>query len=158
MWTLTHHSAEVIYLTEDTDGNGLEETYTLEDEQLRVNEEKRQLWQSPESWDIKQILLADADNEGQKELLMVVWKEGSFGSSRPMWLEEKDDEYTCHLFVYRLIAGKIQPVWCSSALDRPIKELKAADTDNDGLLELHVRENFTTTTTWQWQNWGFFQK
>lgn len=156
---LVRHSPQTINLIEDTDGNGINETYTLKDKQVTVNEANCPLWQSPESWDIQQILLADADNEGQAELLMVVWKEGSFGSSRPMWLEgETDDEYTCHLFVYRLIAGKMKPVWCSSALDRPIKALKATDTDNDGSLELQVRESLTTITTWQWQGWGFFQK
>ncbi|MGI6453201.1 MAG: hypothetical protein ACOX0E_07055 [Syntrophomonadaceae bacterium] len=154
-WFLFPSYPQAVSLTEDTDNNGIKESYTLNRGQLTVVEGSRQLWQSPGSWEIRQILLADADNQGQKELIMVVWKEGSFGSAKPFWLKAEDNTYSCHLFMYRLISGKLHPVWCSSALDAPIEELEAADLDKDGIIELKVHEKHNTITYWQWQEWGF---
>jgi hypothetical protein len=85
-----------------------------------------------------------------------------------MWLKERDDEYSNHLFLYRLVPGKIKPVWCSSALVHPIITLEVQDINQDGNNELKVlegpsagpcynlRQHFSRRSTdWVWQGWGF---
>jgi poly-gamma-glutamate synthesis protein (capsule biosynthesis protein) len=144
------------------------ETYQLKKGQLTVQAGDGVLWQSPRQWRIQSCLTADADNDGAEELLLVLWKKGSFGPSKPMWQEGKDDEYSNHLFLYRLVAGKIKPAWCSSALIHPIIKLEVKDINNDGKNELKVVEGPEAGTAyslrrffnhhqteWIWSGWGF---
>lgn len=152
----------------DIDGNGSREMYVLKNQQLKVFENNRQLWQTPREWQVKQVRLADADNDKQTELLLVIWKKGSFGKSKPFWFTGPDDKYTCHLFLYRLRSGRMKELWCSSALQYPIINLEVKDSDADGLNELNVREGpetgfayplrqlfFHQDTKWIWKDWGF---
>jgi hypothetical protein len=155
-------------INRDTDGNGYKEQYLLEDHRLQVYENHRLIWRSPQDWKIQQFILADADNDKQTELLMVVWKHGSFGNAKPFWVEGPDNKYSCHLFLYHLRSGKLKSVWCSSALVNPIIEMKVKDSNEDGLNELNIlegpragfgyslRQFFSRhNTLWIWDNWGF---
>ncbi|MEN6350615.1 MAG: hypothetical protein ABFD08_14615 [Syntrophomonas sp.] len=162
-------SSQTVY--GDIDRNGNQEEYLLKNQQLQVFENNHLIWHTPGEWQVNQIRLADADNNEQTELLLVIWKKGSFGKSKPFWFKGPDDKYTCHLFLYRLLSGRMKEVWCSSALVNPIIKLDVKDTDADGLNELNVREGPQTgfayplrklfshqNTTWIWNGWGFTRK
>jgi len=155
-------------IRKDTDGNGYREEYRLANNQLRIYENNRLIWQSPDDWNIRQISLADADNDHRTELIMVLWKHGSYGEIKPFWFKGKDNEYTSHLFLYRMRTGVFKEVWCSSALVNPIIEMTVEDSDNDGANELHVLEGPSAgfayslrqlfhrqETRWIWNSWGF---
>ena len=155
-------------LTADTDGDGRMETFQLAGGRVTVKSGNTLLWESDPAWTVTDLAVADADNDGQEEMLLVLWKEGSFGTSRPFWIKEEDREYSNHLFMYRLTAGRMKPVWCSSAIQYPILHLQVTDHDRDGHQELLVTEGpaagplfsirqlfFKQQTTWQWQDWGF---
>jgi hypothetical protein len=149
---------ENVLISRDTDLNGILESYHLVNKQLTVWEGRQMIWQTPAEWEIERILLADADNDGVDELLMVLWKHGSFGDVRPFW-QSADRAYSCHLFMYRLQAGRMRAVWCSSAIDPPIADISAI-TDNAQQVSLEIKERSTfpypaTRSTWQWQDWGF---
>lgn len=150
---------ENVMISRDTDGNGIEESYQLADKQVTVREGQQMIWESPEEWNTEQILLADADNDGREELLMILWKYGSYGDVKPFWREQGDRAYSCHLFLYRLQSGRMKAVWCSSALEPPIESI-SVNTDPDRRLSLVAREQsrlpfFNPRSTWQWQDWGF---
>lgn len=155
-------------IRKDTDGNGYQEEYRLAGKQLRIYENNLLIWQSPNDWNIRQIGLADADNDGRTELIMVLWKHGSYGEIKPFWFKGKDKEYSCHLFVYRMRTGRLTAAWCSSALVNPIIKMTVEDSDKDGSNELHVLEGPRTgfayslrqlfhrqETCWIWNGWGF---
>lgn len=159
-----------LVLNVDTDGDGQIESYRLEDHQVFVEQDGDLIWVSPAEWKVTHLLLADADHDGQEEILMVLWKNGSFGSSRPAWIEGPDDEYSNHLFMYRQKAGKLKPVWCSSAIPYPILDIEA-ERDENGMMALIVTEGPPTgplypllqhfhhnQTVWMWQDWGFVRK
>lgn len=155
----------------DTDGNGQQENYQLADHRVLICQNGDLIWESPAEWKVTHLVLADADYDGQKEILMVLWKRGSFGSSRPLWLEGPDNDFSNHLFMYRLTSGRIKPVWCSSAIAYPILDLQIIDQDEDGKPELLVTEGppsgnlyllrklfYRNQTLWEWQDWGFVRK
>jgi len=163
-----HRFSSPTELVMDSDQNGLTESFRLEDQKVTVREEQTLIWQSPESWQVQQILLADADNDGQWELLILLWKPGSFGKNRPFWHKEDDLSLSCHLFMYRLVSGKMRPVWCSSALDRPVLFLQANESSVSGKTELAVYEDCSSgilsffsqalklnPRILIWQDWGF---
>lgn len=151
--------SENVIISGDTDGSGMAASYQLINNQVRVWEDQQMIWESPAEWKIEQILLADADNDGIEELLMVLWKYGSFGDVSPFWHEREDKSYCCHLFMYRLQAGRMRAVWCSSAVGSPIESIRET-TGPDQKWSLLVREKaklpfLYTQSVWQWQDWGF---
>jgi hypothetical protein len=164
-------SAHSVLASGDLDGDGKTEEYFLEDNVLSVKEGGHRLWKSPQEWHVDSFSLADADNDGTVNLVMSLWKEGSFGEAKPFWHDGEDVSYKNHLFVYKLEGDAFRPVWCSSNLYRPILSFDIKDTDGDGQNELVAREGrykkvsgerYTTdldtdaqTTVWKWKEWGF---
>lgn len=164
-------SASLCRASGDLDGDGKAEEYSLEDNRLSVKEEGETLWKSPRDWHVDSFTLADADNDGTGNLVMSLWKEGSFGKSKPFWHVGEDVSYKNHLFVYKLEGNTFRAVWCSSDLYRPILSFDIRDEDDDGLHELVVREgeykkvseeryktdpdSIPRTTVWKWNQWGF---
>ncbi|QIB70700.1 VCBS repeat-containing protein [Aminipila butyrica] len=156
----------------DLNGNGIPEKYVLIDQTLLVIEGKQEIWQSPQGYRVESFALADVDNDGQLNIVISLWKKGSFGKLRPFWHKGENDEYKNHLFVYKLQNHTIKAVWCSSNLDRPILAFDVRDVDGDGLNELVVKEGHykkiwgqkytvdeekpARITVWQWQQWGFY--
>lgn len=153
----------------DLNRDGRPEYYALSGGILAVTEERRLIWRSPPEWQVDFFVLGDANNDGHDDLLMVVWKRGSFGRDKPFWLTGSDSQLSNHLFVYDLVGQKLKPVWMSSALDRPIQALQVQDINDDGMNELLVQEkgNLPLTlsrvlpgsaqTVMQWRGWGFYQ-
>lgn len=154
----------------DIDNNGMREDYVLKNYRLQAVEGNHLIWHSPVDWQVKQVKLADADNDGRIELVMIVWKKGSFGNSRPWWVKKQDDQQlSCHLFMYRIAAGRMKAVWCSSALEYPIKQIDILDVNGDRLNELKVQEipgygpfnrlrlwiSGSHKSQWTWNGWGF---
>lgn len=151
----------------DLDQDNLPEHYVLEDQKLVITKEGQELWRSPADWQVTSFHVADVTHDEVPDLLLVVWKRGSFGHARPFWHTGQNQEFTCHLYVYNLINQRLKPIWMSSALDRPIKDMIIRDSDDDGRNELHVTEYHSwwqrfskraranKITTWQWKDWGF---
>jgi poly-gamma-glutamate synthesis protein (capsule biosynthesis protein) len=154
----------------DLDGDGMTEEYILVDHHLTVREGEKYLWRSPSNWRIDNFALGDVDNDGTVNLVLTLWKTGSFGSIKPFWQTAEDTSYKNHLFVYRLQNKAMKQVWCSSDLDRPIVSFTIRDVDGDGpslVVEEGKYRNISgeryaldtkapvRTTVWRWDEWGF---
>ncbi|MDD2497708.1 MAG: hypothetical protein PHY90_06205 [Desulfitobacteriaceae bacterium] len=155
----------------DLDSDGIREEYILDGQTLTVREGAELLWQSPKDWAVDNFDLGDADNDGTVNLVITLWKAGSFGTIRPFWKTGADASYKNHLFVFKMQNNTFKPVWCSSDLDRPIISFTIRDVNDDGLEELVVEEGEyrkmlgeryvinlhgqIRTTLWQWEEWGF---
>ncbi|NLP17947.1 MAG: hypothetical protein GX376_02510 [Firmicutes bacterium] len=145
----------------DLDGDGTIEEYILEDGRLRVWEDSRLIYESPVDWWVDYFFLGDANNDGLDELNLLVWKAGSFGRHKPLWLEEEDDSIKNHLFIFNLADGKFKPLWQSSNLSRPNYRAALIDSNGDGELELLALEGSYADgrelrlTLWKWDGWGF---
>lgn len=156
----------------DLDGDGIAEQYVLTEHMLTITEGSKIIWMSPESYHIDSFALGDVDNDGKDNLVMSLWKKGSFGKFEPFWHGEKNIDYKNHLFVYKLEGNKLKNVWCSSDLDHPILSFSIQDIDGDKLNELVVEEGQykkiskqkyaadsdgpVRTTVWKWDQWGFY--
>jgi len=167
----TGYSKALIRAAGDLDGDGLAEEYSLMDNILSVSEGEQAIWKSSPDDHVDSFALGDVDNDGTVNLVISLWKKGSFGEMRPFWHTGEDADYKNHLFVYKLRENTCQPVWCSSELDRPILSFAISDSNGDGLNELVATEGqykkvsgaiyapdpdgLVKTTVWQWEEWGF---
>ncbi len=145
----------------DLDSDGSLEEFMLENGRITVRAGTNFIWQSPTDWWVDYFFLGDANNDGKPDLNLLVWKKGSFGPHRPFWLKEEDTGIKNHLFIFKLVAGNIKPVWQSSNLDRPNYRAALIDLNDDGENELVVTEGSYTdpakraVTLWKWNGWGF---
>lgn len=158
-------------LNYDLDLDQQPEHYVLEKQRLIIYEADQELWRSPGDWQVTLFNIADVTHDDRADLLLVVWKRGSFGQARPFWVTGQDNEFTCHLYIYNLASQRLKPIWMSSALDPPIKGMRIRDTDGDRRNELLITEDYSwhqwfslpgkspgsEVTTWQWQDWGFYR-
>ncbi len=157
-------------ILKDTDHDGNSELYVLNNQHLSVYENNALLWQSAPDWIVQFFAVADVNHDTVDELLVIVWKKGNYGPDRPFWILQDDLRFSNHLFLYNLQQDQIKPLWMSSALDRPIKTFKIADSDNDGKNELLVQEGSYSISgwikvactspefiVWQWKGWGFYR-
>lgn len=164
-------SGSTVRAAGDLDADGKTEEYLLTDGILTVREGSQDLWESPPDWRIDSFVLGDADNDGEDNLVISLWKKGSFGELRPFWHTGTDNGFKNHLFVYKLQEDTCKPVWCSSDLARPIIAFSIRDAGGDGRNELIVEEGqyretsggqyapdpdgSLRTAVWQWEEWGF---
>ncbi len=155
--------------THDLNNNGIPEEYILEAWRFRIVEKDLVIWESPVDWQVTAFTLGDANHNGNKELLLVVWKRGSYGEDVPFWITEDDENMRCHLFMFHLTGAKLKALWMSSALHRPINTLQITDINEDGRNELIVQEGSysflsklinpdnSSPSLWQWHSWGFYR-
>nr|WP_315021593.1 hypothetical protein [uncultured Aminipila sp.] len=155
----------------DINENGITEEYELTNSVLTIKEGSKLLWTSPEGYQIDSFALGDVDNDGKVNLVISLWKKGSFGDVQPFWHKGQNKDYKNHLFVYKLEGETLKRAWCSSNLDNPILSFTIQDVDADGKAELVVKEGQykkiakekyaldrdgpVQTTVWKWDEWGF---
>jgi len=143
-------------------------TIALEDGSLTVVHESQEVWSSDPSWDVRQLLVADVNNDDIQEVAFVLWK--PFLLEPPIIYETygfpslwQEGSMRNHLFLYAWRDGVWQHLWCSSPVGDPIVELAVADVDGDGANDLVVLEGGYETpdapaahvSVWSWNGWGF---
>lgn len=138
-------------------------------------------WTSPDDIMVQQVLSCDIDNDSEDELILLCWKKGHFGSHKPFWMdeeEEEDDEWSQHIFVYEYgrdidisdetemekisesgimplaAPGEIRPKWMSSYIGQDVAEIAS-----NGKEAPHCRLLLTApngqVSSWVWDSWGF---
>ncbi len=152
----------------DLDGTGTAETLDLGARRLTITDEAAGVtYESPEDWQVSDVLVADLNLDGKPEVISLVWKRGSYGSVRPFWVTEDDDTLSQHLFIHQWVDGGLKPLWMSSKM--PVEavavELTAltAGSGTDDLQgagssidrpALRILDTKNRQTTWAWLSWG----
>ena len=108
-----------------------------------------------ETWLTADCLILDVDRDGTDEILLHVWKPGSFGQYQPFWREPDNKTlYSEHLFLYDWDAARpdrLDPKWMSSAMPVCGQEVTA---DANGVISVLSPDG--TTTRWYWEGWGLY--
>lgn len=146
--SMSDKSKELQY---DMDGDGVQETFRMKKKGLKVLRSDTEIWSSKEEWEVEDFLIGDINRDNQPELLVLVWKEGSFGEFRPFWIEGEDDEWTQHIFIYHWSEkdDKVKAIWMSSKL---IPQVKEWDLTDEGCIEILTDQD--EETLWGWRTWG----
>ncbi len=137
----------------DFDADGSPEELTLAGQRVLVHDaDGTTLYESDRAWRVSDALAADVTRDGRPELVMLLWRRGNYGNSRPFWESGTDLRMTQHVYVMGLEGGAMQPVWMGHELGEGLKVSRMGATE-DGLLELTTTDG--RTSTWVWDYFGF---
>lgn len=129
---------------------GEPEAMVLADRTLQVLDGEAVLWQTAEGVLVQDALWCDIDRDGGRELLLLCWRRGRYGPSRPFWEEEKTDwGWSQHIFLYRWTGETMRPLWMASDVGR---EVTGWSFDETRRLTLTDRDG--QITAWDWVSWG----
>ena len=138
-------------LSAGLDGDGEPEQVTLTRGALKVEGSREDdIYRSPSSWKVQDVIVCDVTHDDTPDIVMLVWRRGNYGSSRPFWDTGIDLRMTEHLYVMGMRGGKVVPVWMGHELGRDVVEVVAHE---DGSISLVERDG--TQTHWDWEGFGF---
>lgn len=135
----------------DIDGDGMPEKVIVQNRRLKIEKDGGILYSSDPDWKIVNCLITDVDGDQVPEILMFLWKRGSFEKYHPFW-EEDNDEYSQHIFIYHWLDEEMKPVWKSSKLIPQIKEWKLLAENKFYILTDQEEE-----TIWTYGDWGLIR-
>ena len=125
----------------------------LEDKKLTVKAaDGKLLMESNEDWLVSDYLIGDIDHDDEDELILLVWKVGSYGEYKPIWVKEDEKKWSEHIFIYDYDVreeSRIVPLWMSSKMGI---EARCISLDNEEKLHIEVPEG--KEAVWYWENWG----
>lgn len=107
------------------------------------------LWGSSPGLHVQDYLTMDIDRDGRTELLLLVWRRGNYGPSKPFWVKRNDTSWSQHIFIYNRQGDTFAPQWMSSQLRPKVARWAVQDTDT-----LFILTPDGTETLWQWGQWG----
>ncbi len=144
----------------DIDMDGINESLIIEKGIAKIITQEIEIFKSDPDWNVKEILYGDFTNDGKNEFAITLWKKGNYGKAKPFWVEENDDSYRMHLFLYEIKEGKPKAKWHSSNLPTQNLLTRLVDINIDGRNELLVLEKEYNSpqinlSVWRWTGWGF---
>jgi hypothetical protein len=125
---------------------------TLKGRKVIIRDNNTVLWETQADWFVQDMLVKDIDRDGADELILLVWKHGSYGDRMPFWEEKNDKELHQHIFIYKYDPkkeNKVRPLWMSSQI---LYEIEYISSGKDSFLDVTDHEG--TTRTWIWQDFG----
>lgn len=126
----------------------------LESKSVRVMYEDIVIWTSENGVKVQDILSCDIDNDQKDELILLCWKKGRYGRHRPFWIEEDENKWSQHIFVYEYNHNELRPKWMSSYIGQDVvcieENGKTAPFTRLWLTDLNGQ-----VSSWIWDSWGF---
>ena len=109
-------------------------------------------WGGEEDWSVQDMVVKDLDRDGAEELILLVWKHGSFGDTRPFWVQENDDRLRQHIFIFSYDMERdvrVRAIWMSSEVHFDIESIAHGPKD---MLTVTVKGR--GPQWWEWRNFG----
>jgi len=154
----------------DFDSDGMLETLAILDSRASIHTGDKLRWQSPPAWQVGQALIADLNQDGHPEAVLLVWRPFQ---SWPVdaWLPYggRIDSFhdasgrSCHIILIGWYEGAFRERWAGSALAEPIESFAAADLTGDGeqfLVTLEAQYGDPPSAparylkVWEWNGFG----
>ena len=142
-WVVWHEAAL------SGDGPDEPEEICLKDKAVRVCLDGETVWETEAGIRVQDVLWCDIDRDDARELLLLCWRRGRYGDSRPFWVEEDEQSWSQHIFIYRWTGATMQPAWMASELGREVESWSFDDARRLVLTDRRGQE-----TAWDWLSWG----
>lgn len=107
---------------------------------------------SKKDFKVQDVLVTDIDRDGDKEMIVLLWKHGLYGKHRPFWIEKDEKNYSQHVFIYDVDeAGNVSEKWCASDMGTVARRIRLMDK-NDSIFLMEDKDK--NCTLWMWDSWG----
>ena len=94
---------------------------------VKIIYDKSVIWTAPKDIKVQDAMSCDIDGDGADELVLLCWKIGRFGTSKPFWVEEDEKTWSQHIFVYTCNGETVKPKWMSSYIGVDVVTMAASD-------------------------------
>ena len=121
----------------------------LSDRRVIVESSERILFETPDSLYVQDVLVTDADRDGQRELALLCWRRGHYDRAHPFWIRRPVRLFRQQIFIYDWKDGEFSPRWMASDILIDVYDWQA-DTMNI----FHLTEPDGKTSRWCWNHWG----
>ena len=123
--------------------------FKLSGRRLTVTLEGETVRESDRELKVQDCLTADVDGDGHEELVVLCWKRGRYGRSKPFFVKDDPKVWSQHVYIYTLEKDSVKPMWMASDTGVDISRMEA---DEKG--RIIVYEPSGETSVWQWISWG----
>ena len=129
--------------------DGMPDKIILQNRRVTVLQDGDLVWQSENGVWVQDVLWEDIDHDSEKELMLLCWKRGRYGSSRPFWVTEDEQTWSQHIFLYDWQEGEIRPIWMASDLGLEVENWSFHERNR-----LLLTDRTGETSAWDWITWG----
>ena len=126
----------------------------LAHKEVKVCRDGTWIWTSPKGLMVQQALSCDIDNDRQDELILLGWRIGRYGKSRPFWVEQNERKWSQHIAVYEYDEDTLKPKWMSSYIGVDVAHM-AVNIVECPQNKLFLTDRKGMVSRWFWDSWGF---
>ncbi len=130
-------------------GAGEPETICLERGRLWAAVQGETAWQIGRDVRVQDVLYCDIDRDGARELLVLCWRWGRYGTGRPFWVKRDERGWFQHIYIYRWDEGTMRPLWMASDIGMEAVRWRFDETGR-----LAITDRSGSVTVWDWRSWG----
>lgn len=113
----------------------------LAQKKVSVEYDNGVIWVSPKRVKVQSVLSADIDGDKTEEMILLCWKIGRYGRSKPFWVEKDEKKWSQHIFVYGLHEGEVRPKWMSSYIGQDVSEMAVKEREQTAQIVQEVSES-----------------
>ena len=130
-----------------------ERVISLKNRRLTVEQDGKEFYKTPLFTHVQDFLYFDINGDGEDELIMLVWKRGSYGEHKPTWVLRDEIDFSQHIFIYSFLEDRLKPIWMSSKLG-----IEVVSFDAPAERTIRLKEPDGTETDWVWLSFGLTLK
>lgn len=142
-----------VWHTFSIEGTGEDEPELIElkGRRVRVYDGGRVIFKSPGFCRVSNMIYSDIDRDGEKELTLLNYNIGEFGSRRPFWVRFDPPIYRQHIYIYdyRADEKQIRPIWMASDIGVKAGDFEPVDED-----VLRITDYKGQVSNWMWISFG----
>ncbi len=138
-------------------GKTVQVRVVLKNRAVRIFDGSEEIFRSRRGWKVSDVLAGDLDGDGLEEIIFLLWKRGSYGTSHPFWEKNDIRHFSQHIFIYTMVNGEIVPWWCSSAIGEKAAEISLKERTDAAGQAIRLTRPDGSASVWAWGGFGLFK-
>ena len=123
----------------------------LENRTVKAYSEGECIFRSPSGCRVQNMLYTDIDRDGRRELILLNFNIGRYGTHRPFWVVRDEHKWFQHIYIYDYIPDEkmFRPIWMASDIG-----MEAADFSLKEDKVIQMEDRYGGTSDWMWISFG----
>lgn len=123
----------------------------LKHRRVRAYKDGKCIFESPGICRVQNMLYEDIDRDGERELILLNFNIGRFGSHRPFWVNRDERRWFQHIYIYDYVSEEkiFRPIWMASDIG-----MDAADFKIKEKAVIEMEDRYGNRSEWMWISFG----